>query len=232
MRRMETRALHALRTFAAEAPGYVGVSWGKDSVCVAHLAWRLDRELGGPRLPLVWVVNRPIVNPHCCAVRDAFLAAYDVDYHEVVEDMEYAPGHEMAFAYGWTVRGISGSLLVKGRFGSRHISGVRAAENSTRTLTMRRNGEVSANTCRPIGWWDDVDVFAYLAAHSLPVHPQYAMTYGGQLDRARLRVDTIGDCLGSGVGRSQHEEAYYSGAVHALRHTLRRAEDCPWWSPA
>src|SRR5690606_13484760 len=154
--RKEAKALQVIREFASQGPCYVGTSWGKDSIVVAHLAWRLYAE--GLRLPVAWLPAGRLETPDCPRVRDAFLARFPVDYHEVEAASEERPwgeteGHDGAQeAFEREAR----------RFGTRYISGVRAEESSIRRLRMRMDGEISKNTCRPIGWWKGEEVFAYL----------------------------------------------------------------------
>lgn len=62
---------------------------------------------------------------------------------------------------------------------------------------------------RPILHWPTWAVFAYLYDHDLPVHPSYAMTMGGRLDRERLRVDGLGGYRGRDMGRAEWERTYY-----------------------
>src|SRR5690606_41774930 len=66
----EVKALQVIREFAARGPCYVGVSWGKESVVVAHLALRAG--VG----PLAWVPAGRIEQPDCAAGRDAFLRSF------------------------------------------------------------------------------------------------------------------------------------------------------------
>lgn len=192
------RARHIIEHFATAGPCYLGVSWGRDSVVTAHLA-----ATSNVRIPLVHVTHNPhlgrVPNPDCATVRDVFLAEYpQVDYHEIPGRLEDIP-HLLGV--------------------SRYISGVRAAESSARTWAMRRHGDTTATTCRPIGRWSHQQVWAWLAHNDLPVHPAYAMTYGGQLDRNTLRVhsllgtgaDTHGVDHGTRFGRREWEIRYYPG---------------------
>ena len=48
-----------------------------------------------------------------------------------------------------------------------------------------------------------------LAKHDLPVHPAYAMSFGGRLDRIWLRVSPIGSITNSHKGRADWEAHYY-----------------------
>lgn len=213
-------ALDAIEAFAAKGPCYVGVSWGKDSTVVAHLAWRLAVERG-VRLPLAWVRREPIDNPECYLVRDAFLARFpEVAEHEIRIDCAYDPAHPEC----WWVAGDprrspdarpkqQGFARVAAMFGDRYVSGVRGAESGDRKKRMRSSGVATDRTCAPIGWWPTTDVFAYLRAYDLPVHPAYAMTMGGVYPRDRLRVGGIGSHHGRGHGRAEWEARYYPDVV-------------------
>lgn len=216
LRDKEARAIDAMREFAARGPCYVGVSWGKDSTVVAHLACRLAAD-GGPRLPIVWVRREPIDNPECHLVRDAFARMFpEADMHEVRIDCEYDPAHPQC----WWRKGDprrtpdarpkqQGFAEVARRWGERYVSGVRAAESGARVARMRAYGVSTERTCAPIGWWSTADVFAHLYRHGLPVHPAYALTAGGLYQRDRLRVGSIGSHHGQGHGRADWERRYY-----------------------
>jgi phosphoadenosine phosphosulfate reductase len=204
------RAVDALRWFVEDGPCYAGVSWGKDSTVLAHLVAK-----HAPRVPLVWVRVEPIVNPDCAIVRDAFLRAHDVDYYEI----ESWCRHD---ADGWHARGTleCGFAVAQARWTKRHLSGVRGEESGTRAMRMRRFGESTALTCAPIGWWSAADVYAYLFAHDLPVHPAYACSQGGLWSRDRIRVASLGGRRGDGMGRAEWEHRYYADA-------LREIDCCP-----
>lgn len=188
----------SVAAFAADGPCYCGVSWGKDSVVVADIVVRL----GLKRVPLVWVRVEPVANPHCNLVRDAFLRSHDHPYEEIV--VEWDPNVPTG-----TLTSGRGFAEAARRYGQRYISGIRADESAGRAMRCRAHGTTSPNTCAPLAWWSSQDVFAYLHARSLPVHPAYAMTMGGSLDRLRLRVAALGGRRGTGMGRQEWEERYY-----------------------
>lgn len=202
----ETRAIQTIRDFAAAGDCYASTSWGKDSTCVAHLA-----ATSGIRLPLVYVRMRRWENPDCLTVRDQFLARYGhlVDYHEYWVDggRRWWDHGEIQHKAGSHV----GSQFAEAErhHGKRHITGVRGEESRMRGMVMARWGEAGINACRPIGRWTAVDVFAYLHRHDLPIHPAYAMSLGGQLDRRWLRVSPIGGISNSHKQRAHWESAYY-----------------------
>ena len=148
-------------------------------------------------MPLDWVRIEPTPNPWCHLVRDAFLERWPMDYHEV--EVRWDQGQDFPWGCREAVR----------RTGmSRYATGVRAAESAPRKKLMRASGPVRENTCSPMGWWPASSVWAYLAAHDLPIHPAYAMSYGGRLDRDRIRVDSIGGETGRGFGRAEWEQRY------------------------
>lgn len=204
--RMQSRSRAAIQSFVArESDGwcYCGVSWGKDSVVAADLVSRY-----APGVPIVWVRVDPDYNPDCLLVRDEFLRTHpSMQYEEVVVTRDPGP---------YRVHGTleSGMQIAAEKLGAtRYISGVRADESAVRKARMRNWGESTLRTCAPIGWWTARDVFAYLHARGLPVHPAYACSMDGMLDRARIRVGPLGGPVGErpgdNWGRVEWERRYY-----------------------
>lgn len=167
-------------------------SWGKDSVVVAHLARRAD-----PEIPIVWV---PTIRADGVSyeaddtyrVRDAFLEAFPGVYEERPQvarnpkrgDPHYSPDQYEAPGY-------RSQDVLKDAIKGPYISGVRAEESAMRTKSLRWHGVATDRTCRPIIRWTAIEVFAYLSHHGLPVHPAYAASFGGRLDRRWLRVHPL-----------------------------------------
>lgn len=206
----EERARQVIRDFAAAGPCYASTSWGKDSTCMSHLA-----ATSGVRLPLVYVRMRRWENPDCDGVRDRFLAEYGhlVDYREYWVDgsprwWEADPGYAAPRAHAARY-----FAQPEADYGRRHISGVRAEESRIRRLAQARWGDAGPGACRPLGRWKGTDVYAYLFRHDLPVHPAYAMSYGGTLDRIWLRVSPIGSVTNAHKGRAEWEQHYYPEIV-------------------
>lgn len=181
---------------------------------IAHLAWCASEELGVD-VPLVHVVVRPINNPHCLDVRDAFLARWPVrTYHEETvwcRRNQVGDPHDIADSWHATGTLEEGFASAARLFGDRYVSGIRGDESGGRRRRMRAYGVATSRTCAPIGHWSARDVFAYLYAHDLPVHPAYAMSMGGALDRDRIRVASLGGQRGTGTGRAEWERTYYRG---------------------
>ena len=197
-------AAEAARVFAAADGCYAGCSWGKDSVTLAHIL-----HSHGIAIPIVWVRVDPVENPDCPLVRNAFLARFPVDYHEIAVTHDpkarrtSLPGFEQAAS----------------QFGDRHISGVRAQESRARRLRTARWGVSTERTCAPLSRWTAAEVFAYLHTHDLPVHPAYAQSVGGLLDREHLRVGALGGSRGTGHGRREWEQRYYREELAAISRT-------------
>lgn len=175
------RARLAVRSFLADGDAYVAVSWGKDSVVVAHIAAQVDHHVR-----IEWVRARDVETPETAAVRDTFLAQHpEVRYreHEAVFriPLRGEPGYDPAAR-----QDILGEHLT-----GRRISGIRAAESRTRALSAAVHGVATAVSCRPIIGWSDQDVFSFAATEGLPLHPAYAMSAGGSIDRHDLRVHAL-----------------------------------------
>ena len=155
-----------------------------------------------------------------------------LDYSELVLppqpnrwwDTERQPQSKYDADLGWR--------LIAKRYGPRRMTGIRAEESRLRTMVLHRFGDASVNACRPIGRWTAVDVFAYLYKHALPVHPTYAMSHGGKLDRRWLRVHNLGGVTGSDRGRADWETAYYGDVIAASRKRDIVAKMSPEWPPS
>lgn len=205
------RSRDAIRAFVGCGMFYCGVSWGKDSVVVAHLAHGMGFPLVNLRC-----TNR---NPECDAVRDEFLSRFPSAYHEV--DVDYSCVDRTATDgeidrqtdVEWR-NGIAKCCGIAGTV--RRLLGLRAGESATRFMRMARNGENSLNSCCPIAWWTVADVFGYLARFDLPIHPAYAMSGGGRWSRDHLRVAELGDTHGRRMGRLEWEREYYGDELRRL----------------
>jgi phosphoadenosine phosphosulfate reductase len=196
---VEEAELAVLR-FVRGGDCYAGVSWGKDSTVLADLVVRWASAV-----PIVWVRVEPITNPDCGAVRDAFLARYpNAPYEEIEVSCRRDEAGEF-HASGTLEAGFRQAAV---KFGRRYLSGIRAEESAGRARRALLGAE-TLHTCAPLIHWTAREVFAYLAHYDLPIHPAYAMTFGGALDRARIRVASLGGKRGTGTGRAEWEAAYY-----------------------
>lgn len=208
------RSLAVLADFLASGTCYASVSWGKDSMVLAHLLWQ-HRQRNAHGCPIYRVRMAEIENPDTDAVEAAFLSQFPLPEFEWIESP-----HDPAWvrAEGKRERALIAGIKEAGkRAGStRYINGLRAQESNVRRIRMLRGLSIDSS-CSPIGWWRDEDVFAYLAHHKLPVHPCYAMSLEGVFPRKHLRVCMLGNHKGRERGRLLWEKVYYGDILEAMR---------------
>lgn len=207
-RRRVAESADVIRAFLGGGEAYVSTSWGKDSVVAAHLAISVAAE-EGMDIPLVHVLES-CRNPHNELVEGQFRLLMP---QARIESVPYIPPCAGSFA-----RTLDD---VRQRFGARWIGGIRGQESGGRARRIA-DGLTRGVSCQPMGLWSAKDVFAYLHVFGLPVHPAYAMTFGGSLDRDRLRVcslrgaphhDPLLGIRGDGMGRDEWEQTYYGRSI-------------------
>lgn len=211
------RSLESIQRFTLDSPTgcYAAVSWGKDSTVLAHLVAIENerRHLQGlregkpaaPPIPLAWVTVGTL-DVGCRQVRDHFLSLFPCPYHEVQVD----PGERTE--HGTTGKR-DGFRCLESTLGPRRLIGIRADESYGRRVSGWTWGIESPSSCRPLLWWTAEDVFAYLAFHGLPVHPNYAMLGGGRWERNQLRTAPLGGRRGEQYGRPLWEREYYGDVL-------------------
>ncbi len=192
-------ARRAIQSFAADGPCWCGVSCGKDSVVLASLVAAV-----APDVPLVWIRPRR-ATPYGDIVRQILEPILGQSIL-VLDEPEGA---------NWENWG-DGIPIANHRFGPRAIHGVRAEESSIRQLSAGKHGVITQRFCRPLLHWSARDIFAWLAQHHLPVHPNYAMLGGGRWNRERIRVGSIGGPRGRGIGRAEWEQEYYGDVLRRI----------------
>lgn len=225
--KLAERARAAVALFLRSHPDtfYVSVSWGKDSVVAAHLALQ-----EAPSARLVWVRSQHFEMPECEQVRDTFLARHPgARYEEIEVELRNPKRGEPGYDTRHLDPDADHQDILKETLTGPYISGVRTEESRMRRMSIAHRGEVTANTCRPIGRWDTTQVFAYLHREDLPVHSAYAMTQGGYYDRRWLRVHPL--CSAPPAMSAVHgsdtttwEDTYYSDVI-AAAHKAR----APMW---
>jgi len=187
------QSLEAIRNFA-ESPCYCSVSWGKDSVVLAHL-WH---SVVGTKYWSVWHARRER-SPETEMVEKQFLSRYELRYARLMFQSNSAVSE-----YERLTRA------------NRYLTGIRSEESSQRKISAAVHGVATDNACRPLLRWANEDVFSYLAHYQLPVHPVYAMLGAGRWSRKHLRVEILGGSEGSGAGRTEWEREYYGDVIRRL----------------
>ncbi|MFZ2635557.1 MAG: phosphoadenosine phosphosulfate reductase family protein [Rectinemataceae bacterium] len=198
-------SLRTIESFAALGPSYAGVSWGKDSVVLAHLL-----AMVRPDVPIIWLTYDLATNPTCYPVRDAFLALHpELTYHEYDVGIEEKRRDD----YSDAVR-ITGT--------NRYFSGIRADESGIRKMSIFHHGVFTDRACRPLAWWKNSDIFAYIAYEQLPLNPVYGMLGGDRWPRRHLRTASIGGERGTEYGRGEWEREYFPDVLNRIVDKKRR----------
>lgn len=202
------RSMQIIREFLSE-PAFVSMSWGKDSVLVAWLTWRVCHESGIPMPPIAYsrVDGDRKANPDCDLVRDYFLATWESPYIEQRFNTCDHPGAD---------RNLHFKLLESLAGTSRRITGIRNTESRRRSVRFQTQGFSTKHTCAPLSLWTTEDVFLYSFIHDLPLHPAYAMNGGGAWKRCDLRVHSIGGLAGCEFSRRSWEALYYPELINEL----------------
>lgn len=182
--RRVTEAIQFIQRATNEHPGVwsVGLSGGKDSVCVLELAvaagWRgpclhfYYRETPAENLKLAQAAaEKRGLEFHTLLVPGAF-DVYDEVGHFFpwpTTDIEKSACHRMLKAYKATVENYVRRQDWVGQFW-----GLRKAESRPRKITLNRYGAIyktqirSSWTCCPLMNWSGQDVWAYIVNHDLP----------------------------------------------------------------
>ena len=241
MQRLEDEAVACiLRFIEASQPGDDGepacsasLSCGKDSTVLVGVLRALHRR-HGVTMPLVYVRVMPHENPDNALVVEGLRATCPavmarLDVIDVACERDPVTGEWIG-----TGRLREGFDEAARRHGERRITGIRKEESRDRERRhaiawvwermsgLATDGTTTRYTCAPLTSWTGDDVFAYLAREDLPVHPTYACTMGGRLDRRKLRVATLGGSRG-GPNRTAHELLYYGAEMAALGFDRLRA---------
>ncbi|MGD8707073.1 MAG: phosphoadenosine phosphosulfate reductase family protein [Nitrosopumilaceae archaeon] len=199
----EQKAIDTIINFDSD---YVSTSWGKDSTVLVHLCYRAQIKI-----PLVWIIVKDIVNPYCFDVRNYFLKTYNVNYYEITESRWYDGNRYRAT--GVLENGFKKAVK---QFGKKYISGVRAEESGIRKMLTKIYGVKTEKTCRPLAYWKQSDIFAYLAHYQLPVHPNYGMLGGGRYNREHIRVASLGIKRGDAFDKLLWEKEYYQNELNKI----------------
>ena len=216
--RLEAQALRAVEEWRGGGDGIVSVSWGKDSVVAAHIALKVD-----PDLRLVWVRSDPFETPEAEVVRDYFLAAHPgARYEERVAVLRNPKRGEPGFAKHRLDPDAKHQDVLGEHIPERWVSGLRGQESRMRALSIAWSGMATRNTCRPLAFWRGPDIFAYCAREGLPLHPAYAMSFGGVLDRQWIRTHPLCSIVEMKTDVAQWEDRYYGDVIRGA--LAQRAE--------
>lgn len=215
------RRLEEAQQLIADHPGYaVACSWGKDSLCVLHMALSVHG-----RATVVHARYSPHEElPDIPAVRDAFLARWPVEYREtaVWGDWELyqragrfflrpETREERQLLTEWHQQlrdQMDEAMLAAGAVGK--LLGLAAHESRGRAMNLRRRGAhyQAANEAipklLPIAHWQPADVWAYMLTHDLP----RLRIYDGADNPERARSEVAFATIGAGADAIRRHGAW------------------------
>lgn len=198
---------------------YVGVSWGKDSVVLAHMIFNHIKKD-----PLhIYIRMLDNENPYSGTVRDLFINQYPINYEEI--SYSYQQSDASWFKNGKPDRWYQIIDDLKKKYGA-HVTGIRKDESAKRKIRFICYGRQTVNSFSPFDNFTVSDIFAYLYKFNLPIHPNYAMTSGGLWERNRIRVASIGNREGDGMGRLEWEKQYYGDFLRKIEASTVRCDRC------
>ena len=158
----ETRALGDIHALLSQTSAYVALSWGKQSIVLAHLAWRVSPEI----LCVHWSGQDADIIADFDATRDAFLRYYPINY------LECSRGERWLKEAGV-------QLMQEGGYGGLLI-GLASWESKGRRYALGKAGENNIYRyadgrlrCCPIARWGKLELAAYIAKYQLPVLSTY-----------------------------------------------------------
>lgn len=208
-RHVET-AQRIMRNAAKHGPLVVAVSWGKDSVAMAHLALE---TLG--KVPLFYMVSRtallgwePVqeyfaarttlhLMPPARTMAETVALLRDIGLpnersgsvqHSIIQKQKGTPARAWVKEHGFAVE----------------FLGLRIAERGPRAHMLRARGPIYEHSagitiCCPLAYWSNEDIWAYIASRGVPYnHRVYdAETHGYTREKIRnggyLYTDGAGD---------------------------------------
>jgi len=195
--------LSAISGFIAEGLSYfIGSSWGKDSTVLVHMFLSIC-----PSIKIVFIRQLDNANPHSEDVRDNFLERFQpLGYEEI--SYTYTKANQGWYKDGRPIHWYRVLDELNRKYGI-HVTGLRPDESGKREKRFKVFGMQTENSFAPFQFMTHRDIFGYLYAHNLPVHPNYAMLGGGRWERERIRTAAIGNSEGDGMGRAEWEREYY-----------------------
>jgi 3'-phosphoadenosine 5'-phosphosulfate sulfotransferase (PAPS reductase)/FAD synthetase len=185
-------------------PGYVAVSWGKDSVVMLHLCQQIKPDI----IAVNYGSSEQDIVDNYSEVINTYLQRFPTDYKELIGLPEWANDSN-------TVQDRCNQILE----GTHTLAfvGLRAEESKNRKRSILQNGLIHQykagkykghyRVC-PLGWWTWRDIWGYTIVNNLP----YLNSYDYK-DRERGRTNAHARNWFSG----DKNERIYEGKIDTIR---------------
>lgn len=163
------QAKNVIREALEITPGFVAVSWGKDSVVMLHLCQQIKPDIaavsyGSPEQDIV---------DNYSEVINSYLQKFPTNYKELIGLPEWANDSNTAKDRC--------NQIVEGAYTLTFV-GLRAEESKKRKRSILQNGLIHQyksgkykghyRAC-PLGWWSWRDIWAYIIVNDLPYLDSY-----------------------------------------------------------
>lgn len=161
-RAKERKAIADIRAARRLGPGYLALSWGKQSTCLAHMIFRAEPDIRC----VFWKNPTSEILNNFDGVRDSFTARWPIDY------VEFPEGDTDLKGSGDRYLTDNGLRVV--------FMGLAKCESKARRITLKRADrrniyryKSGRYRCCPLADWTDDDIAAYIGKFDLPVLDSY-----------------------------------------------------------
>lgn len=181
-RRKVAKALKLIEEALAIAPAYVSVSWGKDSVAMLHLCQQIQ-----PNIPAInfYHPERDLIG-NFSEVEEKYCQCWATKLIAINIKGDHVPA-KVQKAKLWLKYPVS-------------FVGLRADESKNRAITLEQNTLIhkyknkDSWRCCPIGFWKEIDVWAYTISRNLPYLNLYDKGATRTTDHVSKKMATALQC--------------------------------------
>lgn len=156
------KALRDIRQMFQKSPqSYVTLSWGKQSIIVAHMVFSI-----APKTPCVhWSNPNAELFADFAATRDKFLAKWPLNYTEFPEGDTDLKGNGQRYMREHDLTGVFMGLAADESKGRKY-----SLKGGFETIRQYKNGTWR---CCPLAGWRIPDLAAYITSYDLPLLAPY-----------------------------------------------------------
>ena len=149
------------RMFQKSPQSYVTLSWGKQSIIVAHMVFQC-----APKTPCVhWSNKNAELFADFTATRDLFIKRFPLNYIEFPEGDTDLQGNGQRYLQENELTGVFMGLAAEESKGRKYT-----LKGGQETIRQYKNGTWR---CCPLAAWNTLDLAAYIVTHDLPLLSPY-----------------------------------------------------------